>query len=840
MKTETGNDSWMLVLGLIGFVVVIVFAAVGGATAKPLDDGGIPVGNGGLLARSPDGRTVDFPLDHTSVDIAVSGFLARAQVRQTFSNPSTERIEALYVFPLPENAAVDDMTMRIGDRVIRGLIKEKEEASRIYREARRSGRTAALLNQERPNIFTQAVANILPGDAIEISITYVQNLAYRKGTLSLAFPMVVGPRFIPGASVDPDGTVSRARDESATTVTDAERITPPVLRPGTRSGHDISLRVTLGAGVPFDNLRSRSHSIFTTRHDSANAVVELSPADSIPNKDFILEWNVEPERVETGLLTHRSDDQGFFSLMMVPPVSPEPEQVTPKEMVFVLDCSGSMSGHPMEQAKSLVRHALNNLNPGDSFQIINFSLSATGMAPLPLPNTRANVEAGLRYLDGLHGGGGTMMLRGIEAAMDFPNDPERLRVVLFLTDGYIGNETQILGAIRKRNTRARLFSLGVGSSVNRYLLENMAIEGRGTVRYVRYDEDATAAIEKFYDEIRSPVLTDVEIDWGGLEVTDILPARIPDVFAGHPILVTGRYNQSGRATVRVRGRMADRAVTLPVAVTLPHEERSNSVLRTLWARKSIGELMRQMLQGEKPKLVRQVTDLSIAHRVLSKYTAFVAVEEKVRTNERGDPVTVEVPVEIPDGVSFDGVFGTDDEDGDAEVPAVSPGMLKFRKSASVSGGGAGIGATGKSGGGMGYGRVMGYAARAIPSSKSPVATAEPMSEADRSQVEQKLGIRLTVETATGALIPAEVRTASSSIVSSLKRCCSFVRSAGQTLPSELMIRIVTDGRGKVSKATLVNPPKGLDPSLKHCVERMFRALKLTGAGDTTIRIEITG
>jgi Ca-activated chloride channel family protein len=686
MDSRPSDASATLVFGLLCAIVVTVLALLGGAQASPASP--LDPGTGGLVVAGKDGKTSVFPLKHTSVDVAVSGFMARVTVTQMFTNPYDRRIEATYVFPLPEDAAVDDMTMRIGARTIRGLIKEKQEARKIYEEAKAQGKTASLLEQERPNIFTQSVANILPGDLIEIRISYVQYLKYEKGTLSLVFPMTVGPRYIPGAKTDPDGNVTRVPGMPVS-VPDADRITPPVLRPGERSGHDIDLGVALGAGVPFANLRSKSHRIVATRLDDANAIIRLSPADSIPNKDFILEWDVNPDRVATGLLTHRPDtsDNGFFTLMLVPKVDPRPADVTPKEMVFVLDCSGSMSGIPLEQAKQLVRYALGNLNAEDSFQIITFSVAASGLAPLPLPNTPANVRAALRYLDSLDGEGGTEMLTGIKAALAFPPDPERVREVMFLTDGFIGNETQILAAIRANLGSARLSSFGVGSSVNRYLLENMALEGRGTARYVRPDEDAAEPVRRFYEEVRHPFLTDIVIDWAGLDVSGLLPASVPDLFAGHPLFVTGRYGAGGQATVKVHGRIAGEDVVIPVTVRLPETNAQNSVLRALWARRSIEGLMRAMLKGEQPDLVKQVTELSIRHRVLSQYTAFVAVEEKVRTNERGEPVQVEVPVEMPEGTSFEGVFGKEDKDGE-KVARIAPAKGGAMTRLLGSGGGA--------------------------------------------------------------------------------------------------------------------------------------------------------
>lgn len=650
-----------LLLGFLGTVVVLLLSFLRPAGAAPLAD----PGTGALVGRDAGGRTVEFPLKHTDVSIEVSGFVARATVTQSFTNPYDRRIEATYVFPLPQDAAVDDMLMTVGKRTIRGTIRERNEARQVYEEARANGQTAALLEQERPNIFTQSVANLLPGDDVKITLTYVQTVKYEAGTLSLAFPMVVGPRYIPGHVTTPAGDAIPVSAEACSTP-DADRITPPVLRPGTRSGHDVSIAVRLDAGVPYVNLRSKSHDIDERRVGPDRAEVTLVAGDAIPNQDFELAWDVRPERVEAGLLAHRTGDDGFFTLMLVPSPAPRPADVTPKEMVFVLDCSGSMSGAPIEQAKALVRHALGNLNPDDTFQIMNFSMSASGLATRALSNTPGNVQRGLAYLDTLRGEGGTEMITGIRAALSPERDPERVRVVLFLTDGYIGNEGQILDEVRRTVGDARLYSLGVGTSVNRYLLENLALEGRGQVLYVRPDEDAAAPVARFYDQVRSPVMTGITVDWAGLDVVDPFPAQVPDLFAGHPILVTAKYRGAGEATVRVQGRIGGRRVSIPVQVSLPDRQADNAALPALWARAAIGDAMRLMLQGEIPAIVKKVIDLSVRHRVLSQYTAFVAVEQRARTNERGDPTKVEVPVEMPQDVSFEGVFG-DESDGDTIV-----------------------------------------------------------------------------------------------------------------------------------------------------------------------------
>jgi Ca-activated chloride channel family protein len=474
---------------------------------------------------------------------------------------------------------------------------------------------------------------------------------------------------------------------------------------------------------------------------------------------------------------------------------------------------------------------------------MSVSMSASGMAAAPIPNTPGNVARGLAYLDTLHGEGGTEMVQGIRAALGFPEDPERLRVVMFLTDGFIGNETQILGEIRQKIGGARLYSFGVGSSVNRYLLENMALEGRGAVRYVRYDEDATEPVRKFYDQVRSPVLTDIAIDWDGLEVTDLYPARVPDLFAGQPLLVTGRYARGGDAHVKVRGRIGNEDVALPVDVSLPDVETRNTVLRSLWARQAIEERMRSMLQAENPATVAAVVDLSIRHRVLSQYTAFVAVEEKVRTNERGQPERVEVPVELPDGVSFDGVFGKDKAAEQGVAAGRAGGMLRgssatmaVRKSAVLgvmSGGGYGMGLVGTGAGGGGMGSVGTRAEAARPSAApTPVATAvaAPDRKAKPKEAAPTVSVRVHILASVGGFagaFPAAFERVRPSIEKAIRACAAGVAAS---LPVALSVEVIADAKGAVVSVRVLNPPPGLDKALSDCIVRAFRSVKTSSAG----------
>ncbi len=611
-----------------------------------------------LQAVGENGVIVDLPLEHTSVDISVTGNIQRAVVRQVYGNPFDEPIEAVYVFPLPDDGAVDRMNMYIGDRLILGRIYERDAARAIYEEAISSGQTASLLEQERPNIFTQSVGNILPGDSITIEISYVATVGYDDGRYELSFPMVVGPRFIPGTPAGQSGT---GWSFDTILVPDASRITPHVVPEGTRAGYDIDLSVTMNTGFPVGQIRCLNHEIDEER-DGGTIRIELMRKDEIPNRDFVLTYTSSSDRIETGLMTTNGELGGHFMLIIQPEVDVAESDIMPKEMFFVVDCSGSMSGQPMEVAKETVRQFVRGMNPGDSFQIIRFSEDASGMSTHPLENTPENVAEGISYINALQGEGGTMMIEGIRSAVGYPEDPERMRFVVFLTDGYIGNEAEIMGELQTTlGDNTRLFSVGVGSSPNRYLIEGLAEEGRGAAYYVGLNEDPEDAVSAVYEKLNNPYLVGIDIDWGNLKVTEVYPASIPDLFAGQPLVVTGRYTAPGREQVRVTGMVGDREWSRSISVDLPAEEEGNDVIATLWARRKIHDLSRLLYdpygyESYNREVVEEITDVALDYQIMSNYTSFVAVSAEVRTVD-GRPVTVEVPVNMPQGVSYEGVFG---------------------------------------------------------------------------------------------------------------------------------------------------------------------------------------
>ena len=677
---------------------------------------------GALQVIDPEKGVVALcPLTHTDVKAEISGFLSRVVVTQAFANPFKDKIEAVYTFPLPQNAAVDDMTLRVGDRTVRGRIKRREEARAVYEAARAAGQVAGLLDQERPNIFTQSVANIMPGEKVTITISYVETLKYEDGSYEFVFPMVVGPRYIPGTPVS-----KQAGGWSPDTkrVPDASRITPQVAPSGTRAGHDISIEVALDAGVPIDGLKSAVHDIDVERPSAHSAVVSLKDKAVIPNKDFILRYDTAGQRIEDAVLTHRSGQaaagDGFFTLILQPPERVAVQDVTPKELVFVLDTSGSMMGFPIEKAKESMKLALDGLYPHDTFNLITFSGDTSILFPEPVPATRENLEKAQAFLASRSGGGGTEMMKAIRAALDPSDAQDHLRIVCFMTDGYVGNDMEIISEVQK-HPNARVFAFGIGSSVNRFLLDKMAEHGRGEVEYVGLSDDGSVAAKKFHERIRNPLLTDLSIDWSGLPVADVYPQRLPDLFSAKPVIVSGRYTAGARGVIKLRGEMSGRAFAREVHVDLPENESRHDVLASLWARARIDDLMSQDyagIQNNNPRddIRESITQLGLDFRLMTQFTSFVAVEEMTIT-DGGEPRKIEVPVEMPEGVSHKGVFGDRDQPFDrlqrtaqlsmsqvqaAETVTVSPRAEPRSKKDSAAGQAGGMGKG--SGGGTGSGR----------------------------------------------------------------------------------------------------------------------------------------
>ena len=639
----------LVFLGTPVFQLGQVFAAPPGQSAGSL---GI-IGKDGSIKG-------DCPLKHTEVRGAISGFLARVTVTQIFENVASNPIEALYTFSLPQDAAVDDMTIQVGGRTVRSVIKKREEARAIYEKAKATGHTAALLDQERPNIFSQAVAHIMPGEQVTVTISYAETLQYSDGAYEFVFPMVVGPRYIPGHTT---GKQAGGWSPDTDKVPDASRVTPNVAMPGTRAAHDISLELAIDAGVPIQELHSTSHQIDVEHTATGFVKVKLQNEGEIPNKDFALKYRVAGEQISDAVLSHwvpqGSADGGYFTLILQPPARVPESDVTPKELVFVLDTSGSMSGFPIEKGKQFISRALDELYPGDTFNVTTFSGDTHILFSEPVFPTAENIRIAKTLLSRGQGYGGTEMMKAIGAALIPSDSQDHVRVVCFVTDGYVGNDMEIIGEIQK-HPNARVFAFGIGNSVNRFLIEGMAKAGRGDSEVVTLNDKADEAAYRLYERLRSPLLTDLSIDWRGLPVTDVYPQRLPDLFDGKPLVVTGRYATPVKGSIRLRGKRAGEDFVREIPVALTSNNSQNSVLAGHWARRRIDDLMSQDWAGAqsgnmKPDVQKEITQLGLDYRLMTQFTSFVAVEDRVVTKD-GKPQGVEVPVEMPEGVSYEGVF----------------------------------------------------------------------------------------------------------------------------------------------------------------------------------------
>ena len=585
---------------------------------------------GSLQAVDNSGKPTGLcPLKHTDVKAEISGFLSRVTVTQEFTNPFPDKIEAIYTFPLPQAAAVDDMTMLIGERRVKGKIMRREDAQAAYNEAKQMGQVASLLDQERPNIFTQAVANIMPGEEVRITISYVETLKYEDGAYEWSFPMVVGERYSPKTDQE----------------VDTSRIDPPR---GSRAGHDVSLEVQLNAGVPIQSLNSETHETEIERTTNNSAVVRLKDRATIPNKDFVLKYQVAGDTINDALLAHRTDRGGFFTLILQPPQRVAAEDVMPKELVFVLDTSGSMSGFPFEKARETLLLALDNLYPHDTFNLITFAGETRILFSDPVPATPENVKKAKKLLASAGTDGGTEMMKAIKAALEPSDSQQHVRIVCFMTDGLVGNDNEILAEVQK-HPQARVFAMGFSSAPNRYLLDKMAEYGRGEVDYVSEAGDTSAVAKRFHERIRNPLLTDVTIDWSGLPVSDIYPQRIPDLFSAKPVIVSGRYTNSGKGTIRLKGHSAGQEFVREVPIELPDNEPAHDVLATLWARRRVDELMEQYTAkvASDPAAATsqkdEITQLGLNYRLMTQFTSFVAIDDVVFTGGEA-PQTVTVPV----------------------------------------------------------------------------------------------------------------------------------------------------------------------------------------------------
>ena len=606
------------------------------------------IGNSGDKSESPYffvdnyNPAVDrLPLKSTQVDVRIVGVIADVTVTQHYRNEGKNPIEARYVFPGSTRAAVYDMEVRLGDRLLKAQIKEKQKAKAEYEQAKQEGKTAALLEQHRPNVFQMNVANIMPNDDIRVELRYTELIVPTDGVYQFVFPTVVGPRY--------NGEVGKESSKQE------KWVSTPYHPEGKLAEDSFQLNVMMLSPTGIQEVASPSHSIALKGGNKHEMYIGLDETErSGNNRDFVLDYRLAGEKIESGLIVSRSDKENFFLAMIEPPKAVDNSQIVPREYVFVVDVSGSMHGFPLNTTKALMRRLLSNLRTSDSFNLLTFSGDSAVLAPQSLPATRDNIDLAIEALGKQQGQGSTELLPALRHALKMPSDNEHSRIFVVITDGYVTVEREAFDLIRKNLNKANLFAFGIGSSVNRELIEGMARAGQGEPFVILNPKLAEAEAERFRKMIDAPVLTHIKVHSEGFDVYDIASTALPDVFSQRPVVLFGKWRGTLKGQLVLEGESAIgpyRAV-LPVDTNDSKASReANSALRNLWARHRIAALSDQeALEGGSPNRDK-ILELGLNYNLLTQYTSFIAVDEIIRNHNPAGMDSVKQPLPMPEGVS---------------------------------------------------------------------------------------------------------------------------------------------------------------------------------------------
>ncbi len=612
----------------------LAFALLAGAGAAHAED------SEALKTESPyfavDGAdpSVDrLPLKGTQVKVNVLGPIAEVTVTQQYRNEGQRPIEARYVFPGSTQAAVHAMSVRLGDRLLTARIREKQAARAEYQQAKTAGKTAALLEQQRPNVFQMNVANILPGDDVKVELRYTELLVPRDGRYEFVFPTVVGPRYN-----SPNGSAAGEK-----------WVSMPFQRSGQAPTAAFDMQVTLDTPVPATDIASPSHRVYA--EDAGGKKVRITVGDDgrpLNNRDFILRYGLGGAGLQSGLTLWRGEKENFFLAMVQPPRAVAPAAIVPRDYVFVVDISGSMHGFPLDTAKVAMEELLRGLKSSDTFNVMLFSGSARTLSSQPVPATQPNIDAALAMLRETGGGGSTEIVPALRQIAALPKRADVSRSVVVITDGYVSVERDVFQLVRSQLNTSNVFAFGIGSSVNRHLIEGMARAGQGEAFVITKPDEARAQAERFRRMIEAPVLTQVKAHFEGLQVEEVEPAQLPDVLGARPVLLFGKWKgePQGRLVIEGRNAAGPQRMVVEVAGTV---SRDAAALRHLWARERIAALAdEEALLGGQPN-EQAITDLGLRYSLLTAYTSFIAVDERVRTSAAA--TSVDHPSPMPEGVS---------------------------------------------------------------------------------------------------------------------------------------------------------------------------------------------
>ncbi len=613
------------------------------------------VHNGSLLFKSDlDNQYLLAPRIKTDVLMKINGLISRVTVRQSFKNTSTEWVEGIYVFPLPENSAVDRMKMIIGERVIEGKIMERSAAKHSYEKAKKQGKKTALIEQERANLFTNSVANIGPGEEVHIEIEYQQILRYDNGTFSVRLPLTITPRYIPGSSIMADERINTFNDTgwspNPMQVSDAKRITPPVIEKKYKTNR-VDIRVELDAGFPLQKITSRYHAVNQQFIDDGQYLISLAEGEIPADRDFELVWSPQPSHTpRAALFTELQADYDYHLVMVLPPSDGTVgTQSMQREVIFIIDTSGSMQGESIEQAKRALNIALDRLRQHDQFNIIEFNSNYSKIFSEPQPATHENILKAKRIIGYLNADGGTEIYPALQAALDNQagQTNEYLRQVVFLTDGSVGNESELFSLIKKKLGNSRLFTIGIGSAPNSHFMSKAAEFGRGSFTYIGDVNEVQEKMQALFSKLESPIMTNLDIEFPQDNNVISYPDRIPDLYIGEPIMLAARSDKYSRESLSITGQRAHQPwrIELPLA-----DGRQSSGIAVLWARNKISYLLDSVYEGKDKQQVKQaVIETALKHHIVSKYTSLIAVDVTPSRPSREDLNSKSVPNNLPQG-----------------------------------------------------------------------------------------------------------------------------------------------------------------------------------------------
>ena len=737
-----------------------------------------------FFVKSDDPGVDQLPLKSTSAEIKVVGVIADVRVTQVYKNEGKLPLEAIYIFPASTRAAVYGMKMTIGKRTLIAKIQERGEARRQYEEAKQQGKSTSLLEQQRPNVFQMNVANILPGDIIHVELNYTELLIPTDGIYEFVYPTVVGPRY--------------SNQTAETALPSQKWVENPYFHQGKSPTYSFDITTDLAAGLPIQNMVCTSHKVDIHYDGPSLATLKLNPSEKDGgNRDFILKYQLAGGKIQSGILLFEGEKENLFLLMLQPPKRVNVSQIPPREYIFIVDVSGSMHGFPLDISKKLLRDLIGNLRPTDKFNVLLFSGGSSLMSEQSLPATSENIRHAVNIIDKQRGGGGTELLPAMKRALSLPGSEGSSRTVVIVTDGYVTVEEEAFDLIRKNLGDANMFTFGIGSSVNRHLLEGMARIGMGEPFVISKPEETREKADQFRKMIESPVLTKVRMDFGKFDVYDVEPLTIPDVFAERPVIVFGKWRGRPAGEISLQGMTGNGPYINKIHIRKEKPVPSNSALQYLWARHRIALLSDYNVLRQDPERVKEVTRLGLAYNLLTAYTSFVAIDTEVRLID-GQPITVKQPLPLPEGVSD---------------YAVGRGAMAQKMMSPFA---------------------------SYPSAVAEVDRRELKKDEESKSRLVKLSFELGDISTTKGLYREDIQKVIKQRLASFELCCQKTLEKKPNFQGGITLQLAIDSSGRVTKVTLVSS-KLYDKNLEQCIIQRIKELNFpvpVGTDTATVNVSL--